>query len=42
MPPGMRAHSMNLRDRVVAAVDTEMPQSQAPKRSGMSLPTVER
>jgi transposase len=38
----MRAYSMDLRERVVAAVDAGMPQSQAAARFGVSLRTVER
>jgi transposase len=42
MPPGVRAYSMDLRERVVAAVDAGLPQSQAAARFGVSLRTVER
>jgi len=42
MPPGMRAYSMDLRQRIVAAVDAGLPQSQAAERFGVSLRTVER
>src|SRR3954449_3740122 len=42
MPPGMRAYSMDLRERVVAAVDAGLSQSQAAERFGVSLRTVER
>jgi transposase len=42
MPPGVRAYSMDLRERVVAAVDAGMSQSQAAERFGVSLRTVER
>jgi transposase len=42
MPPGVRAYSMDLRERVVAAVDAGMTQSQAAERFGVSLRTVER
>src|SRR4051812_20360988 len=42
MPPGMRAYSMDLRERVVAAVDAGLSQSQAAARFGVSLRTVER
>ena len=38
----MRAYSMDLRERVVAAVDAGMSQSQAAERFGVSLRTVER
>ena len=38
----MRAYSMDLRERVVAAVDAGMTQSQAAARFGVSLRTVER
>ena len=38
----MRAYSMDLRERVVAAVDAGMTQSQAAVRFGVSLRTVER
>jgi transposase len=42
MPPGVRAYSMDLRERVVAAVDAGLTQSQAAVRFGVSLRTVER
>src|SRR3954468_3591025 len=42
MPPGMRAYSMDLRERVVAAVDAGLTQGQAAERFGVSLRTVER
>ena len=42
MPPGVRAYSMDLRERVVAAVDAGMSQSQAAARYEVSLRTVER
>jgi len=42
MPPGMRAYSMDLRQRIVAAVDAGLPQSLAAERFGVSLRTVER
>src|SRR4051795_4732014 len=42
MPPGMRAYSMDLRERIVAAVDAGASQSQAAGRFGVSLRTVER
>jgi transposase len=42
MPPGMRAYSMDLRERVVAAVDAGMTQLQAAALFGVSLRTVER
>ena len=42
MPPGVRAYSMDLRERVVAAVDAGLTQSQAAERFGVSLRTVER
>ena len=38
----MRAYSMDLRERVVAAVDAGMTQAQAAARFGVSLRTVER
>ncbi len=38
----VRAYSMDLRERVVAAVDAGLPQSQAAARFGVSLRTVER
>src|SRR3712207_9488900 len=41
-PPDVRAYSMDLRARVVAAVDAGMTQSQAAARFGVSLRTVER
>ena len=39
---GVRAYSMDLRERIVAAVDEGMSQSQAAERFGVSLRTVER
>src|ERR687898_869341 len=39
MPPGVRAYSMDLRERVVAAVDAGLTQSQAAARFGVSLRT---
>src|SRR5436305_15304640 len=39
---GVRAYSMDLRGRVVAAVDAGLPQAQAAERFGVSLRTVER
>jgi transposase len=42
MPPGMRAYSMDLRERIVAAVDAGAIQSEAAERFGVSLRTVER
>src|SRR3954469_15013492 len=42
MPPGVRAYSMDLRERIVAAVDAGLTQSQAAERFGVSLRTVER
>src|SRR4051794_22923221 len=42
MSPGVRAYSMDLRERVVAAVDAGLPQSQAAERLGVSLRSVER
>src|SRR5215218_4008952 len=39
---GVRAYSMDLRERIVAAVDAGMTQSQAAARFGVSLRTVER
>src|SRR3954447_14179616 len=42
MPLGMRAYSVDLRERIVAAVDAGLPQSQAAERFGVSLRTVER
>src|SRR3954462_12532256 len=42
MPPGVRAYSMDLRERVVAAVDAGATQAQAAARFGVSLRTVER
>ena len=38
----MRAYSMDLRERIVAAVDAGLSQSQAAARFGVSLRTVER
>src|ERR671911_2987771 len=42
MPPGVRAYSMDLRERIVAAVDAGLTQAQAAARFGVSLRTVER
>jgi DDE superfamily endonuclease/Homeodomain-like domain-containing protein len=42
MPPGVRAYSMDLRERIVAAVDAGLTQGQAAERFGVSLRTVER
>src|ERR687897_2548545 len=42
MSPGVRAYSMDLRERVVAAVDAGLTQSQAAARFGVALRTVER
>src|SRR3954453_1647872 len=42
MPPGMRAYPMDLRQRIVAAVDAGLTQSLAAERFGVSLRTVER
>src|SRR5918997_1201041 len=42
MPPGVRAYSMDLRERIVAAVDAGLNQAQAAERFGVSLRTVER
>src|SRR3982751_1910880 len=42
MPPGVRAYSMDLRERIVAAVDAGLSQRQAAERFGVSLRTVER
>src|SRR4051794_41774589 len=39
---GVRAYSMDLRERIVAAVDEGMSQSQAAERFGVSLRSVER
>src|SRR5256885_11213672 len=39
---GVRAYSMDLRERVVAAVDEGMSQSRAAERLGVSLRSVER
>src|SRR3954465_416581 len=39
---GVRAYSMDLRERIMAAVDEGMSQSQAAERFGVSLRTVER
>ena len=41
-PAGVRAYSMDLRERVVAAVDAGMTQPEAAARFGVSLRTVER
>jgi transposase len=38
----MRAYSMDLRERIVAAVDAGVPQAQVAQRFGVSLRTVER
>src|SRR5688500_20267932 len=40
--PGVRAYSMDLRERIVAAVDAGLNQAQAAERFGVSLRTVER
>src|SRR3954451_24047568 len=42
MPLGMRAYSMDLRERIVAAVDARLSQRQAAERFEVSLRTVER
>src|ERR687897_3361852 len=42
MPPGVQAYSMDLRERIVAAVDAGLNQGQAAERFGVSLRTVER
>ena len=42
MPPGVQAYSMDLRERIVAAVDAGLTQGQAAERFGVSLRTVER
>src|SRR5687768_6747656 len=42
MPPGVRAYSMDLGERGVAAVDAGMSQAQPAERSGVSLRTVGR
>src|SRR3954447_12775833 len=42
MPLGMRAYSMDLRERIVAAVDAGLLQRQAAERFGGSLRSVER
>ena len=42
MPLGMRAYSMDLRERIVAAVDAGLTQSQAAERFEVSLRSVER
>jgi transposase len=42
MPSGMRAYSMDLRERIVAAVDAGLTQRQAAARFEVSLRTVER
>ena len=42
MPPGVQAYSMDLRERIVAAVDAGLTQAQAAERFGVSLRTVER
>src|SRR5918997_1202287 len=41
-PPGVQAYSMDLRERIVAAVDAGLTQGQAAERFGVSLRTVER
>src|SRR5947208_13391963 len=42
MPPGMRAYSMDVRERIVAAVDAGLHQAQAAERFGVSQRTVGR
>src|SRR4051794_30530217 len=42
MPLGMRAYSMDLRERIVAAIDAGLTQRQAAERFEVSLRTVER
>ena len=42
MPPGVQAYSMDLRERIVVAVDAGLTQAQAAERFGVSLRTVER
>src|SRR3954454_16678822 len=42
LPPGMRAYWMDLRERIVAAVDAGLHQAQAAERFEVSLRTVER
>src|SRR3954470_9155390 len=42
MPLGMRAYSMDLRERIVAAVDAGLNQAQAAERFEVSLRSVER
>src|SRR3954463_2453205 len=42
MPLGMRAYSMDLRERIVAAVDAGLPRGQAAGRFEVSLRPVER
>jgi transposase len=42
VPPVMRAYSMDLRERIVAAVDAGASQSQVAERFEVSLRTVER
>src|SRR3954469_14237011 len=42
IPAGVRAYSMDLRERIVAAVDAGKTQSQAAERFEVSLRTVER
>src|SRR3954451_19735498 len=42
MPPGVRAYSMDVRERIVPAVDAGLTQSRAAERFGLSLRTVER
>src|SRR3954447_20292723 len=42
IPAGVRAYSMDLRARIVAAVDAGLNQAQAAERFGVSLRTVER
>src|SRR3954464_9896144 len=41
MPLGMRAYSMDLRERIVAAVDAGLPQAQAAEGFGVPLRGVE-
>src|SRR5437660_5688999 len=42
IPAGVRAYSMDLRERIVAAVDAGLSQRQAAERFGVSLRSVER